>query len=244
MKKLVILFSGNSCSGKTTVQNILIASGFLSKIVTFTTRQPRENEVDGVDYNFISQQEARRKITLGECVEHAKIGEYFYGVEHSSILNSLLNDQDSSFKNSIPSAIVTPEALPAYTKFLNALNVEVVPIYLKCPANLVEKRLLERAFTPDVDGKLSKSMIEASFNRLSHYYTEEQLWEATWIKLASSSKNSISRFFHYSSTVFSSPINVFDFENAYDLADHIKKGVEKIVDEIYYYVDQELNNHY
>ena len=50
----ILLLLGKSCSGKTTIQRELAKLG-LSPIVTYTTRPKREKEINGVTYNFISE---------------------------------------------------------------------------------------------------------------------------------------------------------------------------------------------
>ena len=53
---LLFIFSGPSGSGKRTVMHhVGQAFPSLKKVPTFTTRTPRPNEVDGVDYHFIAE---------------------------------------------------------------------------------------------------------------------------------------------------------------------------------------------
>ena len=53
-KDTVIFISGTPCTGKTTVAEYLINnySDRFEKVITDTTRQPREGEIDGIHYNF------------------------------------------------------------------------------------------------------------------------------------------------------------------------------------------------
>ena len=54
--KMLILI-GPSASGKTEVAKLLAKKYNITKIVTYTTRKPRINERNGIDYNFISLEE-------------------------------------------------------------------------------------------------------------------------------------------------------------------------------------------
>jgi guanylate kinase len=54
MKQIVL--GGLSGSGKTTVLDLLLAIGAVRRGVTCTTRRPREGEVDGVHYRFVTQE--------------------------------------------------------------------------------------------------------------------------------------------------------------------------------------------
>lgn len=52
----MLLLCGKSCSGKDLIKNELIKMG-MNTAVAYTTRPPRQNEVDGVMYNFITEDE-------------------------------------------------------------------------------------------------------------------------------------------------------------------------------------------
>ena len=47
--------------------------------MSHTTRKPRNNEVDGVDYNFIYEKEFKEMIESKEFYEYAKIYDNYYG---------------------------------------------------------------------------------------------------------------------------------------------------------------------
>lgn len=51
---MTIILMGKAASGKDTLQKELVNQGF-ERVVTATTRQPREGEQDGVDYHFFSE---------------------------------------------------------------------------------------------------------------------------------------------------------------------------------------------
>ncbi len=83
----VIIFSAPSGSGKTTiVQHLLQKYPFLDFSISVTTRSPRESEVDGKDYHFISQAAFENHIEKNELVEWQEVypGK-FYGTLKSEI---------------------------------------------------------------------------------------------------------------------------------------------------------------
>ena len=65
-----IVVSGPSGVGKGTICNKLIDDLGAEYSVSYTTRSPREGEVDGVNYNFISRDEFERKIREGDFIEY------------------------------------------------------------------------------------------------------------------------------------------------------------------------------
>ncbi len=74
MKGKLVIISGPSGTGKTTIVKSLLDSGLnLSFSVSATTREPRESEKDGTDYFFLSVPEFRKKIENGEFVEWEEV---------------------------------------------------------------------------------------------------------------------------------------------------------------------------
>ncbi len=82
----VIAVSAPSGSGKTTIiKKILKLYPEIVFSVSATTRPKRENEADGVEYFFISEDEFKSKIDKGEFVEWEKFYDYYYGTFKSFI---------------------------------------------------------------------------------------------------------------------------------------------------------------
>ena len=82
----VIAVSGPSGAGKSTIVKIILK--LYPEIVfsvSATTRPKRENESDGVEYFFISEDKFKNKIDKGEFVEWQKFYDYYYGTVYSFI---------------------------------------------------------------------------------------------------------------------------------------------------------------
>jgi guanylate kinase len=78
---LLVVFSGPSGVGKTTVTNELVRQGWDGHVVvTATTRRPRPGETDGVDYHFHSQHEFQQMLERNDLLEHAEVHGNWYGV--------------------------------------------------------------------------------------------------------------------------------------------------------------------
>ena len=79
-KGLLIVLSGPSGSGKSTVIKQLMENrGNIHFSVSYTTRSPREGEVDGVSYNFVDRAEFERMIDNNEFLEYAEYSGNYYG---------------------------------------------------------------------------------------------------------------------------------------------------------------------
>ena len=83
--KVIALF-GKSGAGKDTLQNMMIAqNNNMHKIISCTTRPPRENEVNGVDYYFMDEEEFSIKVIAGDMLEHTIFRNWFYGTPIQSL---------------------------------------------------------------------------------------------------------------------------------------------------------------
>lgn len=78
----IVVLAGASGSGKDTLRNALVELGY-ERLVTYTTRSPREGEQDGVDYHFVSPEWFKSKIEDGSMFEYRKYesatGDKYYG---------------------------------------------------------------------------------------------------------------------------------------------------------------------
>lgn len=88
-RQRLIIFAGTAGAGKNAIMNGLLKSGKYHDIVTSTTRLPRENngvmEQDGVDYHFLTTEQAVEKLDAGEYLEVAAVHEKINGVLASEI---------------------------------------------------------------------------------------------------------------------------------------------------------------
>lgn len=75
---LVCLF-GRSGSGKTTQSNLLKERKGFKEIVSYTTRDKREGEVDGVDYNFVTKEKFEELCREGKMLEYTSYNNNYYG---------------------------------------------------------------------------------------------------------------------------------------------------------------------
>lgn len=92
---LLIIVSGLSGVGKDTMVQALMNRHLpFYFVVTTTSRLPREGEVEGVDYFFVSQQEFQRLVDEGEMLEHAIVYGQFKGVRKTQVREALASGKD------------------------------------------------------------------------------------------------------------------------------------------------------
>ena len=81
-----IVLSSPSGAGKTTITKKISQKYPNIKIsISHTTRKPRPNEIDGVDYHFVGSNEFKKLIKENNFYEHAKIFDNYYGTSKNSV---------------------------------------------------------------------------------------------------------------------------------------------------------------
>jgi guanylate kinase len=82
----ILVITGPSGVGKgTLIKGLLERVPGLELAVSATTRKPREGEVNGVDYHFLSEADFDRRVAAGEFVEHAEYAGNRYGTLKSEL---------------------------------------------------------------------------------------------------------------------------------------------------------------
>ena len=97
-KKLIIVISSPSGAGKSSIcKQLLKDDPQINISISDTTRPPRDNEIDGTDYNFIEKNEFESKIKNNEYIEYANVFGNYYGSLLKDVQNSLDNGFDVLF---------------------------------------------------------------------------------------------------------------------------------------------------
>jgi guanylate kinase len=83
---LVFIVSAPAGTGKTTLVQML-AKEFdcVASSVSMTTREPRQGEVQGVDYDFLTRKEFEEKITAGDFLEYVELYGHYYGTSKKKV---------------------------------------------------------------------------------------------------------------------------------------------------------------
>ncbi|HEY7848638.1 MAG TPA: guanylate kinase [Ktedonobacterales bacterium] len=92
---LLVVLSGPSGVGKTTLTGRLVARGWAGHVmVTVTTRRPRPGEIDGAHYHFRTAEQFHEMLTSNELLEHAEVHGNWYGVPSTMVRERLAAAQD------------------------------------------------------------------------------------------------------------------------------------------------------
>ena len=136
-KYKIVALIGESGSGKDTVLKETVQKyPELHKIITCTTRPPREYEDDGVDYHFYSHEDFIRDIWNKKIIEYSVFNAWFYGTS----INALQKDK-------INIGVFNPDGVRL---LLDCPEVELTIFYVRASAKTRLLRQLNREENPDV----------------------------------------------------------------------------------------------
>ena len=121
MRNVLIVLSGPSGVGKGTIAKLLIERNENVKLsVSCTTRSPRDGEIDGKEYFFITKTEFQEKIKENGFLEYSEHFENLYGTPKDFVVGKLLN-------NDVLLEIDVNGGLEVKKSFSDAVLIMVVP---------------------------------------------------------------------------------------------------------------------
>ena len=134
-ENIMVVLSSPSGVGKTTITKKIQQKYQNFKVsVSHTTRKPRSNEVDGVDYSFVSKNEFEKLIKDNEFYEYAKIFENYYGTSKKNV-DQLIKKNDILFDIDWQGT----------QQLSNSINSNLIKIFLITDSKEeLKKRLLKR----------------------------------------------------------------------------------------------------
>lgn len=128
----MIVLTGKSCSGKDSIGKELEKLG-IKKLVTYTSRPPRENEVDGVDYHFVSFNDFKNLVKKSFFAEwriyKTNEGIWMYGSakkDYKAVNNKYI--------------ILTPDGLDT----IKNKGINVISFYIDATDDVILERLKKR----------------------------------------------------------------------------------------------------
>ena len=149
--RLLVVISAPSGGGKTTLCNqILTARPDMARAITCTTREPRGDEKDGVDYYFLDAGSFLKRVQAGNFLEHATVYGQSYGTLKSEVLGKLRAGKDVLLNIDVQGAAAVRKCAEEDPELKRAL----VTVFLT-PATLaiLEARLQKRGTDTPTDIK-------------------------------------------------------------------------------------------
>lgn len=172
---MLVLLSGVSGAGKDTIKNELIKR--MDNVVSmpsYTDRQPREGEVNGQIYNFITTQEFEERIKNNEFYEYSVHHEHYYGTS-KEILNKTIESGKIIVKDIEVNG--TENLLKIFKN-----NMDIVTIFLRVPKDELRRRLehrIEKASLKEIELRLNRFDYEESKIGIYDYVLKNDNLEKT-----------------------------------------------------------------
>lgn len=136
--KYIIAFIGKAGAGKDTIaQRIIGLNPDWNMIVSCTTRPKRENETEGVNYYYLTNEEFAQKVLNGDMLEATYFNNWHYGTAESSLIEG------------VNIGVFNPEGYDCLTEMASE-NVKVIGIYIMADHKTRLIRQLCREENPDV----------------------------------------------------------------------------------------------
>ena len=124
----MIILIGESASGKSSIERNLVDNFGFKKIVSYTTRQPRNGEVNGIDYHFIDNEKFLELKAQGFFAETAEYNGWYYGTAKEDCTNDKV-------------AVLTPHGLRQISKIE---GIDIVSFYINVPRRDRLIKILQR----------------------------------------------------------------------------------------------------
>jgi len=170
--KLFVICAPSGAGKTTLIRKVLTRFKNLSYSVSHTTRAPRKNEQDCIDYFFINQDEFEQKISLDHWLEWAKVHDNYYGTSKEFIKNSLEKGQNLLLDIDVQGA-----------KQIMALNLDLVSIFIMPPSFEVLSQRLENRGTESKEviiKRLANAKLELALkDRFQYVVVNDKLSQAT-----------------------------------------------------------------
>jgi len=157
-QRLLIVISGPSGVGKDSVVKALLSSDLpLHFVVTANTRSPRPEEIEGVDYFFISKDKFKKMIRDNELIEWAHVYDDYKGVPTSQVKDAFASGKDVVMRLDVQGA-----------ERIRSLFPEAILIFL-LPSNEEEwhQRLEKRTDAKDNDFELRIKTVKEELEKIA-----------------------------------------------------------------------------
>ena len=110
---MLAVISGFSGAGKGTLMKALLERyDNYALSISATTRSPREGEVDGIEYFFVTEERFKEMIEKGELIEYARYVSHYYGTPKEYVLSQMEQGKDVLLEIEIQGALKVKERFP------------------------------------------------------------------------------------------------------------------------------------
>lgn len=158
-KGLLFVVSAPAGCGKDTILGeVLKCTNKAGYAVSATTRAPREGEVNGVHYHFLSREEFEKKISEGDVLEYTEYCGNYYGTLKKSVDDLISAGRDAILKIEVEGAMNIRKMFPeACLVFILPPSWEVLEDRLRKRGTETEEKIVERIRQADTEVSYAKN---------------------------------------------------------------------------------------
>lgn len=169
---MLVIFSGCSGVGKNTIINRLISENDSYGIMpTYTTRDRRPGEKDGIPYYFLTDEQFEEKISEGEFYEYERVHNHYYGTSRKLLAESVASGKTLMKDIDVNGAINLSNILKN--------DVKIVSLFLYVEsADILVERLTGRG-EKDIELRLQRYEHEMSKLPMYSYIINNKSLETT-----------------------------------------------------------------
>ncbi len=158
-KGRLVVLSGPSGSGKTTICKQLTENSRIRKSISYTTRERREGEKEGIDYHFIEKSEFEKLINENKLAEHIEYCGSLYGTPIEPIKEAIENGKIFVLAIDVKGAL----------QIMGKIS-DVTSIFIMAPDDeTLRQRLKERLADSDVDIHKRLELANEELKYSNHY---------------------------------------------------------------------------
>ena len=161
MSNIFIISAPSGCGKTSLVKELCQTYSFLEQTVSFTTRDIRSGEVNGLDYHFISKESFLTSKANNKFIESQKVYDNFYGTTYDSINKILHSGKDAILEIDYKGMFLIKSKIPSSKS-----------IYI-IPPNVGElrKRLLDRGLDSRevIENRMSQAKDELKYAKFADY---------------------------------------------------------------------------